>query len=901
MAAGKYVRFGLRADKNLADLPNQNTALGNVLDDLVVGVPFTPQDLKVIDDLQLTDVYATDLQELSEKEVTYRDFIFNIDGSVTIGNPVPVNPTITIKDRIVNRKVVFGDPPYQLGGSGPNCTILPSNAFNSNAYQTPVGTPPSLELITDLPVPNNEVQPVTGKDFWIDGRFAFANSFDPTFTDTFGGLSWEGYLAYPNERDLRINTNGFWMIEIDRGDDNNWELLEGVWYTDYTAICQLDTGVDALNLTVRVEDTLRIYVGMKVIIPGSPEDQEFIITQVDRLNGNIEILPDENTTDAGVNFTVGDNVQIGWSFGLDDIDQRDVLLPPMFKGDAKHYRFTSWWPTTTEMGLTRIQYRSKYVTWDANDTGRDDFMPYNYWYKEPQSPGSTDQFTYQYFKEQKIGPTKQQLDTIIENQKPIFVRYEPKTNIADISRYNNGNVPSTKRLKWNGDFSFSVLDPETDNVNPIQPGDFCIPFDVDESKPDLDGQVRFFKVLEKTDDTIFLDPNSTDINEVTAAVTYFEDTVGSGLIDFGVYSSIGLTFIGEQDAIGDAAQGAGQAMGYRIKHTLNKQQPFDVRDIGGDNLCIQLSKNGQANGEERFRRITNIDTVFLDPTAPPAGYDKGGDYVSFDTHPINTADDAVRIEDMPMLVYSHRGLNDNSIKSQCSGVYGKEVASYPQVNSGTQIIHLYDVEGISVGDVVQYPGRIVGYDPVSIAGGTSNTNTDGSQFARVAAINTTGSDNGDGEILPSIILEHGPSTYTYSSNDGSGITTNTVYNNIPQAFTLIFIKEGANSNDPIWSQNSGQHLKEGNNNIIDDKNYCILPLNTAPPFLGSSAGLSTSIQFPHLNINGDFECTGLEFKQMATQEVTDVPGYTQSTDAEAGGGLYVKQYNTNKDFWILFK
>ena len=877
MAAGKYVRFGLRADKNLADLPNQNTALGNVLDDLVVGTAFTPQDLKVIDDLQLTDVYADDLSELAGKEITYRDFIFNDDGSVDISNPIPVNPTVTIKDRIVNRKVVLGDPPYQLGGTGPNAKIIPSSALQAGAYSTPPSSTPDFDDIIDDT--NSDI--VTGKDFWIDGRFAFANSFDETFTDVFGALSWEGYLAYPSDRELRVATNGFFLIELDKNNNDSWETIKGVWYTDYTATCAVTTATDDLQITLNAADMDRVFPGMKVVIDNADPtpDDIFLITSANTQTNIITILPDETTAAAGVTFTAGDSISISWEFGRDEIDVREFTLPPMFTGDAKHYRFTSWWPTTTQMGINQIQYRSKYVTWDANDSGRDDFMPYNYWYKQPQTIPSTDQFTYQYFKENKIGPAKSGLDKIVENQKPVFIRYEPKVYLDQKFRYTTSGSPTTKQMIWNGDLSFTVADTVNDNVNPIKVGDYFIPFN-----GTANAQVYFFKVYEKTNTTIFVDPNVTTQTEMNNAMNGLTNFVApGGTVDLCVFDSIGLTFIGRSNATGTASAGA--PLFYSVIPTQNAVNPFDARDVGDDNLIIATGQAGTSSFT-RFRRITEVTLA-------------NATDLDFFTHPIDTGDGGSHSTNEPIIVYSHRGLNDNSIKSQCAGVYGKEVASFPQVSAGATTIHLYDVEGVTAGDLIQYPGRIVGYDPNA---STSNTSNDGSQFSRVLAVNTTPTDRGDGILCPSITLQHGESSAPFGSGDGkTNPVGDTVYNDIPNAFTLIFIKEGSNPSAPTWALNGGQHILDTDPDVVDDKNYCILPLNTAPPFLGNNLGLSTSLTNPHLNINGDLEVTGLQFDQMTTREVTDVPGYSQATDAESAGGLYIKQYQTNKDFWILFK
>ena len=878
MAAGKYVRFGLRADKNLSDIPNQNTSLSNILDDLVPNVAFTPQDLKVIDDLQTTDVFASDLAELAGREVKYRPLNTDDNGVITIGNPIPVQPTVTISDSVVNRKVIMGDPPFRLGGEGPICKIIPTNdvddgAFNPLAYNNNISSPPSAETIFDLS--NSSV--VTSNDFWVDGRFAFGTTFDASFANSFGGLMWEGYLSWPTGRNLRVVTNGFWLIERDVNNNNTWEKVAGIWYEEVT-ILALGTATDTLEIELSDADIANIAVGMKIdydsdLVDPNNSISTFEITGIDRETNTVSLTPEEGAVDSGLTFT-GDRIFTAyWKFGETDITSSNFDIPPQFTGETVHYRFSAWWPTPTQLGIQNVNsYRTKYITWDNGDSGRDDFMPYNYWYRSLQTTGTTDQFTYQYFKENKVGPENAALDTVIENNKPIFIRYEPTVNTADYSRYNSGANPTTTTLIWNGDFSFSVQDPENENLNGIIVGDVMIP----QLNPVVTQKVYYFNVYEKTSTTLFVNPFlHTDIQTIMADLGI---SIG-GTINVNVFTSVGLSYIGEHILSNNSAT-AGNPMNYFLAPVSNQGTlQYKEVDIKPDNLVIEL--NTGTGVKPRFRRITDVTNVSL------------GSDVEFDTHPIDGTDTGSVTDGSPVLVYTHRGLNDNSISSQCNGVYGKEIASFPTIGPGstakypsgnTQTIHLYDVEGISVGDIIQYPGFIVGYNPLNT--NPSDANQNGDEYATVTAINTTptwsGGFEADGttqKLTPSITIQHGTT--------GSGTTTNTIITDLNNAYTLIFIK----------AAEKATHTPQGET-YVDDKNYCVLPLNTAPPFLGSDDGLSTSVEFPHLVVNGDVETTGLQFDQAATQEIGSA-GYATASAAVAQEGFYIKQYNTNKEFWIL--
>lgn len=881
MAASKYVRFGLRADANLSDLPNQNTALSNVLDNLIPDVTFTPQDLKVIDDLQLTDVYASDLSGLAGKEITFRPYQFNNDGSVSIGNQIPVEPTITIKDRIVNRKVILGDPPYSLGGSGPHSSIVPVQAlYNASTYTPPTPIISSAFSIRDENFGADNVvnfasgDIVTDEDYWIDGRFAFANVFHPTFDDLNGGLSWEGYLSWPTDKTIRIETNGFFLIEVDKTNTNNWELVKGVWSEEIPLVVDTITGPDALTFTVFPEAIDYLCLGMVVVDNSDPVNNpnaEFEIVRLVRSTGLVEVQPTENSGSAiGLNFGTynGSTPEIAkWSLGVGVIDTAQFDLDSQFKGETKHYRFTSWWPDPAQLGKAETSYRTKYVVFDANDSGRDDFMPFNYWYKDPQNQGGAiSPFTYEYFKKNKVGKENSVIDKRIQNEKPVFIRYEPKITSVELSRYNSGTTPQTTTLVWNGDFSFSVVDPENENLGPIQVGDILLFADGRAATGVSNIQPQYYlHVYEKSSTTLFVNPiTHTDLNTImslmgTNSVTNSPYVAGSA-IPFNVVTSVGLTFIGQYNG-GDQNLGGGSgAWNYDISKCNNANDSFNGLDIKADNLVLTMNR-GVNNTLPYVRRITEIDPLSTDATD-----------VSFNTHPVNT-DTTVRVvRNGYVLVYSHRGLNDNSISTQCVGVYGKENATFPVVSAGGTKIYLYDTEGITVGDVIQYPGFIPGYNPAYTG---SDANQNGVNSTTVTSINAPDTNSGalDASQLPLSL----PSV----------TISRPLLVDLPNAYTLIFIK-----NNAIFSHTVGS--------IVQDKNYCVLPLNTAPPFLGNNTGLSTSIDYPHMKINGDMYITGLQLAQATTRDIA-AAGYGTSSAAEATGGMYIKGYLTDKSYWILSK
>jgi len=163
-------------------------------------------------------------------------------------------------------------------------------------------------------------------------------------------------------------------------------------------------------------------------------------------------------------------------------------------------------------------------------------------------------------------------------------------------------------------------------------------------------------------------------------------------------------------------------------------------------------------------------------------------------------------------VYASRGLDDKSSYLQCNGVYGREVAS--TAASGQSQIALTTAIGVSTGDYVHFYG--------------------------------TGNAGGTGAIPGSPDFENNQvgSTTTVLTISGNTITLSAPLTAaIPKARTIVFI----DGSDP------GQ----------DNKEFCVIPLNTAPPFEGTDVGLKTP------PANKDLRVDGLTFNSLKIHTPTN--------------------------------
>ena len=126
----KYLKFGLRADKNLSDLTNADSALSNVLDNVSAALDenglasgFSVDDISATRGLRNTgladnvnaDGQSTDLAGLNDSLVQFTVGIGTTLSS-TPGTVLEIQPRRTIQDNISNFKSILGNPPWLDGG-----------------------------------------------------------------------------------------------------------------------------------------------------------------------------------------------------------------------------------------------------------------------------------------------------------------------------------------------------------------------------------------------------------------------------------------------------------------------------------------------------------------------------------------------------------------------------------------------------------------------------------------------------------------------------------------------------------------------------------------------------------------------------------------------------------------
>lgn len=209
--AKSFTKFGLKRDNNFSDIPNKETALNNLLDDLRGSKPkFTTEDLDCIKELFPKGVTNDDFKKLAGTAVKF----LNNDqtSSIPLGTPLSFDPLVTLENRFDRAYFTVADP-FFFGGDG-----LTARYYDN--YQI-------LRVTPNNPVSNFtgfSGDPVTTNNIWEDGRFAFTNKITSEFISLYGAVQWSGFFKpiVSGTHNFLISTTGFYKFEFDNnsGDFN---------------------------------------------------------------------------------------------------------------------------------------------------------------------------------------------------------------------------------------------------------------------------------------------------------------------------------------------------------------------------------------------------------------------------------------------------------------------------------------------------------------------------------------------------------------------------------------------------------------------------------------------------------------------------------------------------------
>lgn len=401
----------------------------------------------------------------------------------TVINTFEVEPLVTIKDRVQAAKTITGDPPGISGGDGPITRFIPS-AFIKEGTQSSVGNPWSVtdgtycawatanftsgdipgnltefgtirasrqEAQDDIAAVINELQYKIGtyqdvgevtydlttgvhafssngifefttdqvqEVFWDNGFFSFPAIMDRSFDDQYGAVQWEGYFSpqpFDPAIDISFNTTGLFMFEVDRNDDGNWETLKS-WYAASRDLVALSgSGTNTITLAPGQVK----YVGVGDIV-GSDPDVELPVV-VNSINGNDVILSDVYTLSNPTVLTLTKKLGQTYTYG-------SVRLPSVEIGDMIKIRISLWFPNNNDNMFAKVV--------DFSYIGSNLTFNYLYSVRPTKTPGPNEIRT---FLSNALAPSQPLVGTY-ENNKKFYLNnsflstYSPISSLASVKK-----------------------------------------------------------------------------------------------------------------------------------------------------------------------------------------------------------------------------------------------------------------------------------------------------------------------------------------------------------------------------------------------------------------------------------------------------------------------------------
>lgn len=903
MSRNKYLKFGLRADKNLADLDNPKEALDNILNNIssatdADGNPllFTSDDILPLVGIADTGIAerldeqgnATVLVDLAGNTVEITD-----DQSNTLIN---VEPKITIQDYIDNFKVVLGDPPWINGGDGPNAFFIPSERLNQNTTDTinsiiacdpgntqgggaqdlTVGNRYRIENLGTInnghwndiagttglsytvgtlfvcvanvedavgtgnhnaascrnctivrPVGStvNETQLLTNKlfttrdhdpfndiigptNFWIDGKFRLNGQLNPVFKDMFGGLKWEGYLS--SRFTQRWETSGYFVIEedvVEAPGVDNYTVVKAVTSSeiicfDYATYSTVDE-LTKIELNSE-EDYKRICQGMTIELGG----QESKVISVYKFwqPGSIFDPSDDDRyryyvaleDDLGVeDLTATQILTFKYDPTSDLITTELLQITPVRVGERRKVRYSVWWPRPAEVNTampTKV-----FADIESGST----LLSFNLFYKTNGSTDDFGKFTFPFFRDNRAHVLKQDSNAKLLSKDTLSLEYIPKQTTAEvIPTYNlNNNFADHVRLQEivikdnvgklessEPEGSATGLGTVTSKVfSFVDAGDWLVV--VPDFVTDWDNassSAYCFQLLEVSEDknTAYVSPNYSTAVGLAIDVPHKVMLIkNQGLVGVFKKEQFSLDNIPMLRKL-DTIAGS---MNVSCKNINNNDLIYSVETDEDDAVWPDLFKS-----HDYPLRIT-LATSVTDTTFE--GITEG--------HPTNSSAGltSTKFNDSTghnglSLVYASKGLNDLSALNECGLTFGLEVAQ--NAAAGDTKIYVTSSSSTLINQaVVYYNGGIPeATNTTTGAGATTITSATGASDA-----------TGDYVDLSQAITAP-----------------------IPAGTTLVGVGTS-------YTGIGGKYL---------NREYCIIPLNTAPPFGSTAFGLETPTAFPSL-------------------------------------------------------
>jgi hypothetical protein len=413
--ARSFSKKGLRRDLNFADVINTETALNNLLNDLVdvQGEKFTTVDIAPIKDLRSTTMTNSNFLSIVGLAPRFVD-----DNNVLR----VYEPLIKVKNRFDAAEFTTGTPQF-FGGDGLTASYFPEDQINSTAVSSDdifTGTPELTEI------------------FWENGSFNFT-AF-PGIQSIFGGVSFTGYFkpTFSGIWTFPISTTCFFTIEFDDG-SGNYVLAVRKSQPEYSFTVNAASG-GATSITLEDNSNLvNLLIGDRIVNESIPQfndpETPVVITGIDLVTGSISIsAPLDSPISGGTSLTF--EFQFGEEGGT-----RSIFLGILEKFEPYVVRIRFWVPNEAFVLPQSVRSFSVSVTGPNISSSR---LNYRYLYSESYNtnptPGTVEYGDFEAFYDNSLnvaGGTVGGFGSYSEYQSietlgRLVINYQPPTTFAAI-------------------------------------------------------------------------------------------------------------------------------------------------------------------------------------------------------------------------------------------------------------------------------------------------------------------------------------------------------------------------------------------------------------------------------------------------------------------------------------
>ena len=686
--------------------------------------------------------------------------------------------------------------------------------------------------------------------YWNDtGDFEIEANIDNGFPDKLGGIQFEGFQGGGFEP--RIQTNGLVTIEqdiVEDGSDDNWQLLRGTNTNEIRPFHNITYSTVSGKTRVvfsNAEDGKRVAAGMTVKL--KPD-----------LNDATDRDPDTGDPFANTGYVQGLVQDVVYNSSTDSY-YADLLDPIAFNDPLRYTAFPSTGTDqekiegatsvdavdtvgTTDAefsytlgGSTKINYdtfnfrrpvgtgnrrRIRFTVWWPKGKGIEERIEsklfediasnnsfgFTSFYKTQNTQDfNSRRYSFPFFKDNRASVLQQKTNNELRVQNLLRNSYTPKKKSSEtLLSYNSNNTIAQKTITVDSK-GLATYGTGNGSSPPAELGDFVV---IETSG----GEYFAFQIKEVStnDDTFLLDS------------TFLSKT------NYSSNTNLYVTYVKNKGLIGiykydyNSSNHRLRPLGADSNNPLGAVST-SVSEIASGDLAYKIDYEYGAGTHATHEYGFKIDTINHadDDTATEANITVEAPF--YDSSATLTQTDGI------VLIYAPRGLQDRSAITECTGVIGHEVAA--EASNNQNVIVLKSVEGLTARDA----GNSVVGDFVFVSGSVpfegSNSGS-ASYLTQVGSINTS------------------TKTITLVNNSGNSVNVSTT---MPSGTTIVFVPSTAGPNSDGWGK--------------QNKEYCVAPLNTAPPWAATDDGLATPSSAPNI-VAKELRFTKLSFNTVPTVCVT---------------------------------